>query len=133
MEATRTKTNLGVILKLDALTSTDNGSAPFAVHLVVNRLQLDDDGNICLTAPMGLHSFLEAIDKLKSELDGLANEAILWLAGSIASRRVRFSVISNNIGGQKEVRAGDGEDSISDGPSPLRPRDAVIQLLPRSR
>ena len=131
MEATRTKTNLGVILKLDALTSTSDGSTPFVVHLVVNRLQLDDDGNICLTEPMGLHSFLEAIDKLKSELDGLANDAILWLADSIASRRVRFAVISNTIGGQKEERAGDGEDSICDAPSPLRPRPAVIQLLPR--
>ena len=131
MEATRTKTNLAVILKLDPLTSTKEISAPFTVHLVVNRLQLDDDGNICLTAPMGLHNFLEAIDTLKSELDGLANDAILWLAGSIASRRVRFAVISNSIGGQKEERAGDGEDSICDAPSPLRPRPAVIQLPPR--
>jgi hypothetical protein len=133
MEATRTKTNLGVILKFDALTSKNDISAPFVVHLVVNRLQLDDDGNICLTTPMGLHSFLEAIDKLKSELDGLANDAILWLAGSIASRRVRFAVISNSVGGQKEVRARDGEDSISDAPSPPRPGPAVIQLLPRGR
>jgi len=133
MEATRTKTNLGVILKFDALTSKNDISAPFVVHLVVNRLQLDDDGNICLTTPMGLHSFLEAIDKLKSELDGLANDAILWLAGSIASRRVRFAVISNSVGGQKEVRAREGEDSISDAPSPPRPGPAVIQLLPRGR
>ena len=129
MEATRTKTSLGVILKLDALTSTSNISAPFVVHLVVNRIQLDDDGNICLTAPMGLHGFLDAIDNLKSELDGLANDAILWLAGSIASRRVRFAVISNTIGG----RAGDGEDSIRDAPSPLRPRPAVIKLLQRGK
>jgi len=96
MEAARTKTNLGVILKLDALTPSDN-SAPFVAHLVLNRLLLDDDGNICLTTPMGLHSFLETIDELKSELDGLANDAILWLAGSIASRRARFAVISNGI------------------------------------
>jgi hypothetical protein len=132
MEATRTKTNLGLILKLDALTSANDISEPFSVHLVVNRLQLDDDGNICLTSPMGLHSFLEAIDVLKSELDGLANDAILWLARSIASRRVRFTVISNS-GGQKEMRAGDGEDLICDAPSPLRPQSGLIQLLPRGR
>lgn len=133
MEAARTKTNLGVILKLGASTATNENPTAFAAHLVVNRFQLDDDGNVCLTTPMGLHGFLETIDKLKLELDGLANDAILWLASSIASRRARFAIISNGVGGQGERRAGDGGDSLSDASSPIRSRPAVVQLLPRGK
>jgi len=131
MEAARTKTNLGVILKLDALTSTND--AQFVAHLVVNRLQLDEDGNICLTTPMGLQSFLDAIDKIKLELDGLANDAIIWLARSIASRHAKFAIISNSVGGQNKERVGDGVSTSCAAPSSPGQRPDVIELLPRRR
>jgi hypothetical protein len=130
MEATRTKTNFALILKLDALATSDQ-PAPFAAHLVLNRLLIDEDGNVCLTKPMGLHSLLDAIDDLKSELDGLANDAILWVAGSIASRRARFAIFSNGIGGVGEKWTSDGDGSTNGTPSPVRQPAEIIQLLPR--
>lgn len=129
MEATRTMKNLALILKLDALASNDKAGS-FSAHLVLNQFQIDDDGYVCVTRPMGLHGFLDAVDELKSELDCLANDAILWLAGSIASRRAKFAVISNCVGGPGERREGE-DSSISSTPSPMRRQADIIPLPPR--
>ena|SRR5665213_2453403 len=92
IKATRNSGNLGIVLRLESLAGGTSG-APFWAHIVLNRFVVDDDGNVCLTSPAGLNGILDAIDELKRELDDLGNQAVLWLAGSIASRRAVFSVV----------------------------------------
>lgn len=96
MKTVLNKGNLGIVLNMRTLLPNDEQS-PLSAHLILNRCVVDDDGNICLTVPVGFHDILDHVDVLKAELDSLANETVLWLARNIAFRRARFSVISNDM------------------------------------
>src|SRR4051812_6073240 len=76
------KKKLGIVVKLEPASSA-GGPPSFVGNIILKKMLLDDEGNICLTAPMGLTQMLEAIDELKADLDHLSNQAILWLADSI--------------------------------------------------
>jgi len=89
------KDNLGVVLNVQSPWRSD-GQSPMSGHLILNRYHVDNDGNICLSAPDGFQGILDHVDVLKYELDQLANETVLWLAKNIALRRARLSVIANN-------------------------------------
>jgi hypothetical protein len=97
MKTAFAKDKLGLVLEMKPMSAVGDQS-PLSAHLILNRCLIDDDGNICVTAPEGLLGVLDLIDLLKSELDGLANEAVLWFAQNIALRRTRLHLISNDYG-----------------------------------
>ena len=99
------KNALGIVLDSTLLDSTEG---PLKAHLVLNHRLQDENGYSRVTPTAGFLEILDIIDSLKAELDCLANETILWLAQSIASRRTRFGVISSRTGG---VHCG-GEDNM---------------------
>ena len=97
---------LSVVLQLKA--HRKDQSSPSA-HIILNRCDLDDDGNICLSSSMSVRGMLEAIGSLQSELDGLANEIMLALTETAALRRAHFSVIINDnpdLGGSAKSTQG---------------------------
>jgi hypothetical protein len=122
MKTVLQKSTFGIVLTLRDFSDA-NDTPPLSAHLILNRRLIDDDGRMCLTASTGFHGVLDMIDALKSELDSLANETVLWLAQNIVSRRARFSVISNDgsnaVGGEKAA-----EDTL---PVALR-RQTVLAL-----
>ena len=89
------KGNFGIVLNTQS-SLQDAGPFSLSGHLILNRLSLDDDGNICLTAPVGLQGVFDDVHSLKIELDGLVTEILLWLTRNIEPRRPRLSVISND-------------------------------------
>ena len=95
MKAVLEKSTFGVVLTLRDLSNV-NDTPPLSAHLILNRRLVDDDGRMCLAASTGFHGVPDMIEALKSELDSLANETVLWLAQNIVSRRSRFTVISND-------------------------------------
>jgi len=102
------KSSLGIVLDSMALGGP-NAPAPLRAHLVLNHRLLDDDGYCRVTDTAGFLEILDIIDSLKAELDSLANDTILWFAQTIASRRMRFAVVSN---ASRERGGGiDGEDN----------------------
>jgi hypothetical protein len=82
MKTMRTRDKLAIVLKMEP-SLAGAAEVPYSAHVILNRCVIDDDGNICLTAPAGLLSVLDLIDQLKAELDGLGNEAVLCLAQAI--------------------------------------------------
>jgi hypothetical protein len=54
---------------------------------------LDDEGNVCLSSPGNLQDTLNKIDKIKSELDLLANECVLRTAHGIAFGQAAFRLV----------------------------------------
>ena|ERR1019366_10755879 len=93
MKKTLQKRTFSVVLQLEPHRKYQ--PSPSA-HMILNHCDLDDDGHICLSSSMDAREMLEAIDSLKSELDGLANEIVSWLALTVAQRRAQLSVISND-------------------------------------
>ena len=108
MKTVLEKSTFGVVLTLRDF-SHSNETPALSAHLILNRRLIDDDGCMCLAASTGFHGVLDMIEALKSELDSLANDTVLWLAQNIVSRRARFSVISNDgpkaLGGEKAAEA----------------------------
>jgi len=104
MKTVLQRSTFGIVLTLEGL-SNGSDKPPLSAHLILNRRLIDDDGYMCLAASTGFHAVLDIIEALKSELDSLANETVLWLAQNIVSHRARFSVISNDgfnaLGGEK--------------------------------
>jgi hypothetical protein len=90
---------LGMVLEVN-LTEHDPGQPPFSAHVIVNRLQLDDDGNICLSSCGGLQETLDQIDGIKSQLDQLASECVLELARSVAFGHPKLRLVSTSGGGE---------------------------------
>jgi hypothetical protein len=88
------KKSLGIVLDGRLLCGAE-APGPLRAHLVLNQRLLDENGYACVTRTAGFLEILDIIDQLKAELDSLANETILWLAQSIASRRTRFEVVCN--------------------------------------
>lgn len=122
---------LDTVLNLEAREATTE-QAPFLGHVILKHLVLDNEGNVCLTSPTGLHGMLDAIDELKKELDDLANQAVLWLASSITLRRAKLAVVrmeegDNNVG----VSKGDGGHSNVGTPSPAKPEMTNVISLTR--
>lgn len=120
MKTTRAKGTLGIVLKMEP-SSAGAADYPYSAHLILNRCVIDDDGNICVTAPAGLLGVLDLVDLLKAELDGLANEAVLCLAQAIALRGPRQDGIAND---NDHGAPGGGEDRVGANPPPplgLRP------------
>jgi len=95
MKTVLQRDNLGMVLSLQS-TGEHVGQSPMTGHLILNRLRVDDDGNICLSSPDGFQGILDQVEQLKFELDQLANETVLWLAQNIALRRARLSLVANN-------------------------------------
>jgi len=104
MKTVLQRSTFGIVLTLEGL-SNESDKPPLSAHLILKRRLIDDDGYMCLAASTGFHGVLDIIDALKSELDSLANETVLWLAQNIVSRHARFSVVSNDgfeaMGGEK--------------------------------
>ena len=95
MKTVLQRDNLGMVLSLQS-TGENAAQSPMSGHLILNRLRVDDDGNICLSSPDGFQGILDQVEQLKFELDQLANETVLWLAQNIALRRARLSLVANN-------------------------------------
>lgn len=86
---------IGVVVQLN-FDATERRSEPVSAHAILKQFHLDEDGHICLTASSGIHGFLDAIETLKFELDSIANQAVFWVAESVASRRCRISSVAND-------------------------------------
>ena len=69
---------------------------PVSVHAFLKQFHLDDEGHVCLTSAAGVHGFLDAIEALRADLDAVANQAVFWVAESVASRRGRFALVAND-------------------------------------
>jgi hypothetical protein len=95
MKTVLQRDNLGIVLSMQS-SWDDAGQSPMTGHLILNRLRVDDDGNICLSSPDGFQGILDQVEELKFELDQLANETVLWLANNIAVRRPRLSLVANS-------------------------------------
>jgi hypothetical protein len=98
MKTSLLKDNLGIILTLESLSDRGEQS-PLSAQLILNRSLVDDDGNICLSPSVGFQDALDIIDTLKSELDILAGETVLWFARNIELRHAHTSIILNGSGG----------------------------------
>ncbi len=98
MKTSICKDLLGMVLEVN-LTEHGPCQPPFSACVVVNRLRLDDEGNICLGSSGGLQETLDQIDEIKSELDQLANECVLQLARSVAFGRPKLRLVSSKGGG----------------------------------
>ena len=94
MKTTICKNLLGMVLETGR-AEQESGQTPFSAHVVVNRLRLDDEGNICLGSSGGLQETLDRIDEIKSELDQLANACVLELARSVAFGNPRLRLVSS--------------------------------------
>jgi len=88
------KSNLGIVLNRQS--SADNHQSSLLAHLILNGFVVDDDGNICLSEPVGFQGILDLVESLKAELDGLADETLFYLAQNIALHRARGAVASND-------------------------------------
>jgi hypothetical protein len=117
----------GIVLDRDSVPAGSK-QGTLSAHVILSRCPIDDDGNICLSASAGFLDILDTIDLLKSELDSLANETVLWFAQNIAIRRARIAIASNDeletaLGGDK---GGGGCDSGST--SPPRPTGTLYMF-----
>ena len=120
MKTALAKDKLSLILKTGT-TSAGGDQSPLSGHLILNRCLIDDDGNICVTAPVDLLGILDLIDALKSELDTLGNEAVLWFAQTVALRRARLKIIANDHDESAAVDSIAGGNRVSVGnPLPLQ-------------
>jgi hypothetical protein len=99
MKTSICKDLLGMVLEVN-IAEHNPGQPPFSACVVVNRLRLDDEGNICLGSSGGLQETLDQIDEIKSELDQLANECVLQLARSVAFDRPKLRLVSATDGGE---------------------------------
>ena len=97
MKTTISKNLLGMVLELNR-AEQNPGQPPFSAYVIVNRLRLDDDGNICLGSSGGLQETLDQIDEIKSELDQLANECVLEFARSVAANHSKLRIVSTASG-----------------------------------
>jgi hypothetical protein len=86
---------IGVVVQLN-FDATERKADPVSAHAVLKQFHLDEDGHVCLTASAGIQGFLDAIEILKSELDCIANQAVFWVAESVASRKSRISIVAND-------------------------------------
>jgi hypothetical protein len=104
MKTTISKKLLGMVL--ESIRAEQNpGQPPFSAYVIVNRLRLDDEGNICLGSSGGLHEILDQIDEIKSELDELANACVLELARSVAANHSKLRIVSTASGGEALTRS----------------------------
>lgn len=94
MKTTICKNLLGMVLETTP-AEQKSGQTPFSAYIIVNRLRLDDEGNICLGLSGGLQGTLNQIDEIKSELDQLANECVLELARSVAFGHPTLRLVSS--------------------------------------
>ena len=129
MKTVLNRNKLGIVLCLEPHWE-ENGQGPLSAQVILNKLLIDDDGNVCLNASTGFHGILDVIDSLKSELDSLANETVLWLAHNIALRRARFCVISNDGVEAAQWATKDGEGGGSGGVTPLHPKGSPSASAP---
>ena len=90
---------LGLVLDVN-LTEHVPSEPSFSAYVVLNRLRLDDDGNICLCSRGGLRETLDQIDGIKSELDQLANQCVLELARNVAYGHPKLRLVSTSGGGE---------------------------------
>lgn len=86
---------VGVVVQVN-LDGTEKRPYPVSAHAILKRFHLDDEGHICLTSDTGIQGFLDAIEALRTDLDAVANQAVFWVAESVASRRSRFALIAND-------------------------------------
>jgi hypothetical protein len=86
---------IGVVVQLN-FDAAERRSEPVSAHAILKQFHLDEEGHICLTASAGIHGFLDAIETLKSELDSMANQAVFWVAESVASRKSRIAIVAND-------------------------------------
>ena len=98
MKTTISKKLLGMVLELNP-PEPNPGQPRFSAYVIVNRLRLDDEGNICLGSSGGLQETLDQIDAIKSELDQLANACVLELARSVATNHSRLRIVGGTSGG----------------------------------
>ena len=127
------KKKLGTVLKLETRGIVSD-QTPFVGHIILKTLVLDDEGNICLTSPMGLHGMLDAIDDLSKELDDLANQAVLRLASGITLRQARLAVIPIVEEDSKAgVSKGDGGYVGVSTPSPPHLKATNVISFPQQR
>lgn len=94
MKTTICKNLLGMVVETSP-AEHNSGSLPFSAYMIVKRLRLDDEGNICLGSSGGLQETLDQIDEIKSELDQLANECVLELARDVAFGQPKLRLVSS--------------------------------------
>ena len=94
MKTTICKKLLGMVLETGPVEQ-NCGQTPFSAYVIVNRLRLDDEGNICLGLSGGLQETLNQIDEIKSELDQLSNECVLALARNVAFGHPKLRLINS--------------------------------------
>ena len=94
MKTTICKNLLGMVLETSR-AEHNSAQPPFSAYMIVKRLRLDDEGNICLGSSGGLQQTLDQIDEIKSELDQLANECVLELARDVAFGQPKLRLVSS--------------------------------------
>lgn len=109
------RNSFGIVLDGSGLRATNLPTA-LSAQLILNNKVLDENGNLCVTGRTGFREIVQAIDSLKSELEELTADTMLWLLKSIASPRTTFQIISNDnhklVGGAHC----DGEGDIESAP-----------------